>query len=375
MSSRPKRILVLYIDRDDDLGVKAGIRSPIVGREENFKAASSFALRAPEDADVNAMFAAIQTYDNLKAQGFAECEVATITGSPNGGLEADLKISTELDMVLKRFPAESIIMVSDGVDDEQVLPIIQSKVPVISVRRVVVQQSKSVEETYMLLLRYLKKVMEVPHYRRLFLGFPGILTLSLASLALLNLLQYASLLIIMLIGLIMCVKGFSLDERAADYYRRFTHWWSAAPILFFAYFVATITFVVGLYMGATSCYDSLDKGLAYVISMLILAPSPEALLHSIDAFIASALIILVGNTLNSWLADEELVWRNVVGAVFVSLSRQIFIELGMILRRSGSLLILLYWTILTLVVSASLTIIFMVREKFRRKTSKDQKPG
>ena len=53
-----RRILVLYVDRDDDIGVKAKIKTPIIGREDNLKAALSFALSDPEDSDVNALFAA-----------------------------------------------------------------------------------------------------------------------------------------------------------------------------------------------------------------------------------------------------------------------------------------------------------------------------
>jgi len=369
LSKVPKRILVLYVDRDNDLGVKANIKTPIIGREENLKAASIFALKAPDDADINAMFAAIQTYDNLVSQGFAECEIATITGSPEGGLNADLKVQEELDKVLEYFTADSVILVSDGVDDEQVLPIIQSKVPVISVRRVIVQQSKSVEETYVLLVRYLKKILETPHYRKLFLGFPGILVVSLSSLALLNLLQYASIVIAMLVGLVMCIKGFSLDEVITYYYNRFEQWWSTAPILFFAYFISLITATVGIYLSISSSIDYLSKGINYVASIFLLAPSPDALLHAIDAFIASVAIILIGKSLDLWLSDGKGIWRNIVGVVFVILSRQIFVELGLILIRQGSLLVLLYWTILTLIISASITVIFMVREKFKKSSS------
>ena len=155
-----RRILVLYVDRDDDIGVKAKIKTPIIGREDNLKAALSFALSDPEDSDVNALFAAIQLFDSLKKQKDVICEIATISGSPNGGIEADLRIREQLDEVLNRFKPDGVVLVSDGVDDEQVAPIIQSKIPIVSVRRVVVVQSRGVEETYMVLVKYLKKLYE-----------------------------------------------------------------------------------------------------------------------------------------------------------------------------------------------------------------------
>ncbi len=363
MSEVPKRILVLYVDRDDDLGVKAGIKTPLIGREANLKAASIFALKAPEDSDVNAMFAAIQIYDSLRKQGFLECEIATITGSPRGGLEADLKIRRELDEVLKQFSAESVILVSDGVNDEQAIPVVQSRIPVLSVRRVIVQQSKGVEETYILLVRYMRRLLEDPHYRKVFLGFPGVMILSLSIMSVLNLLQYASVAIAALFGLMLFIKGFSLDERFMRCYRRFEHWWSTAPLLFFTYSISLITLIVGLYISVVSCLEYLSAGVAQIASMFILAPSTSSLLHSVDAFLASGIITLIGKALNSWISGERGLWRYSVGCVFLILSRQIFVELGLILIKQGSLLLLLYWIILTVVVSASLTITFILRAK------------
>ena len=60
-----KRILILCVDRDDDLGKKAGIKTPVLGRDENLNAAIALALRDPEEADANAMFEGVRGYDRL----------------------------------------------------------------------------------------------------------------------------------------------------------------------------------------------------------------------------------------------------------------------------------------------------------------------
>ncbi|MCJ7614473.1 DUF373 family protein, partial [Candidatus Bathyarchaeota archaeon] len=49
-AAKAERILVLCVDRDDDLGMKAGINTPVLGRKENVNAAASLALRDPEEA-------------------------------------------------------------------------------------------------------------------------------------------------------------------------------------------------------------------------------------------------------------------------------------------------------------------------------------
>ena len=48
------RTLVLSVDRDDDIGGKAKIESPAVGREACLNAANTLALADTEDSDVNA---------------------------------------------------------------------------------------------------------------------------------------------------------------------------------------------------------------------------------------------------------------------------------------------------------------------------------
>jgi putative membrane protein len=55
------KILVLCIDRDNDIGSKGGIETPIVGRDACINAGTRLALEDPEDADSNAIFGAVKT--------------------------------------------------------------------------------------------------------------------------------------------------------------------------------------------------------------------------------------------------------------------------------------------------------------------------
>ena len=48
-------LLVIAIDRDNDLGRKTGIRSPVIGRDANVKAAIELGLADPEESDTNTM--------------------------------------------------------------------------------------------------------------------------------------------------------------------------------------------------------------------------------------------------------------------------------------------------------------------------------
>ena len=170
------RLLVICIDRDNDVGDKANIQTPVMGRDACIEAAQRLALEDPEDADSNSIFAAIKTYEDMVSRGY-KAEVATVAGSVDRGVTADEKIVREIKELLKTFPATGAVIVSDGEDDESVIPVIQGVLPVVSVKRVVMSVSRTVEYSYAMLGRYLKRVAYDPKYSKFFLGLPGVLLL------------------------------------------------------------------------------------------------------------------------------------------------------------------------------------------------------
>ena len=119
-----ERYLVLCVDRDDDLGRKTGISTPVVGREGVVSAATSLAIADPEEADANSIFAAVKKLDELNRMGLS-CEVAVACGTPNGGFEADRKLRHEVEGVLGSGTYTGIVFVSDGGEDEQIMPVLQ----------------------------------------------------------------------------------------------------------------------------------------------------------------------------------------------------------------------------------------------------------
>jgi len=170
------KLLVICIDRDDDLGRKTGISTPVVGRNACIEAAQRLALEDPEDADSNSIFFAVKTYEDLVSKGY-KTQVVVVTGVENRGVQADEKVASEIKSVLKKFSADGAVIVSDGEDDEMVIPVIQSVIPVISVQRVVMQVSRTIEHSYAVFGKFLKLVMYNPKYSKFFLGVPGILLL------------------------------------------------------------------------------------------------------------------------------------------------------------------------------------------------------
>lgn len=175
-SPTSSRLLVICVDRDNDVGEKAGIVTPVIGRDACIEAAQRLALEDPEDADSNSIFYAIRTYEDLVSKGY-QTEVITVAGTKNRGVEADEKIAVEIRKVLEKFSANGAVIVSDGEDDESVIPIIQNVLPIVSVQRVVMRVSRTVEYSYAVFGKYLKMLIYDSKYSKFVLGVPGILLL------------------------------------------------------------------------------------------------------------------------------------------------------------------------------------------------------
>jgi len=145
------KTLVLCVDRDDDLGTKAGINGPVIGREDNLKASIALGLADPEEVDTNTLLSGLQLYDDLVKRGM-EAEIATIAGDSHVGFQSDLILTNQLENVLEVVKPDRAILVSDGAEDESIYPVISSRVKIDSVRRVYVKQSRSIEGTYHLIM-------------------------------------------------------------------------------------------------------------------------------------------------------------------------------------------------------------------------------
>jgi len=333
-TAKAERILILCVDRDDDLGMKAGIATPVLGRKENINAAASLALRDPEEADANAMFEAVRIFDNLKkgVKGEEEHEVATIAGSDLRGVEADRQLVAELTEVLEKFHATDVILVTDGYTDEMVLPLIESRVPVTSVRRIVVQHSKSIEDSAALFSRYLKILVDNPRYSRMLLGLPGIVLLVLGVLAFTdNGLKYAVPALVVIVGAFLVLRGFRVDKTTRNFYKWITEY-SPPPINVqitgFSAIAGILTILIGGYLGGTAVADVVNTVEPFEnVPMLI----GEFVVGSIYFIITGICVTLSGRAVRWFLERDLRFWRTIVIIVAVAWSSVMFAEAAQIL--------------------------------------------
>jgi putative membrane protein len=161
------RVLVLTVDRDNDLGIKTSIRGPVVGRRQVLTAALKLGIADPEESDTNAILGALSQHDALLENGADEdeVEVAILTGDEKVGVRSDRAIAAQLEEVVSAYQPDEAILITDGAEDEAVLPIIQSQVRIDHVEKIIVKQSKGIEGTYY----YIVKALEDPKWRARFM--------------------------------------------------------------------------------------------------------------------------------------------------------------------------------------------------------------
>ena len=157
------RTLVITVDRDNDLGVKAGIRGSVVGRRQVLTAALRLGIADPEESDTNAILGALHQHDLLAegAEPNDEVEIAILTGDERVGIKSDRNIAQQLEDVISEFQPDRGILVTDGMEDESVLPILSSRLSIDHVEKIIVRQSKGIEGTYY----YIAKAIEDPRWR------------------------------------------------------------------------------------------------------------------------------------------------------------------------------------------------------------------
>ncbi len=199
-----EKILILTVDRDDDVGNLLGVSGPIIGYENNLKLATDLILTDPEESDANAIFGALKKYNDLKKKYVVE--VATLTGHSKENLFfADKNIIDQLQTVLKEYSASGVIFISDGAEDDQVIPIIQNFVPIISKDMVIVKQSKHIESIFYVV----KKALKDPVFSRIILGVPAIILLLLFFIGT----KYTIQILTLVFGVFFLIKGFNLEPK------------------------------------------------------------------------------------------------------------------------------------------------------------------
>ena len=231
-------MFVVCVDRDNDLGRKTKVVGPVIGRERNIEAAQKLILADPEESDANTMFAAVRKLNEAEKE-FKNVEIITLTGAGKTGLNSDKEINRQLDELTKNYIVEGWILVTDGMEDSQVIPLLQSRAKIISTEQVIIKQAQAVESTFYTL----KEVFKDPGVARLFLGVPGLMLLAYFFLG-----AYSIQAMALIAGAYLLLKGFGIEEKIFGFFNILTAsiMEQRASVVF--YFAALLMPFLGLWL-------------------------------------------------------------------------------------------------------------------------------
>jgi putative membrane protein len=267
----------------------------------------------------------VKVYDELSKENLDdEYEVATIAGFELGGIKADRLIRDQLIGVLEKFHANNVILVTDGFGDAELIPIIQSRIPILSIKRVVVKHSEAIEENWALFSRYLRKLIEDPYYSRWFLGVPGVLLIALAVLWFLNT-EYMNIFLFVFFGSLFIIRGFRIDQKIQALI------FPSPPNLvrLFTTITSLIVFGIGIYQTYSGLINIL--GDPYYWYLMIPSVIGYGIRFIVDLVLVAFLIFLIGLTVFLYfMRDHRILWI-AVGVVATLWMREIALQASDIL--------------------------------------------
>jgi putative membrane protein len=310
-------LLVLCVDLDDDLGRKTGVDTPVIGREAVRDTAVALATADPEDSDVNVMFQGLHVLDDLRAEEEEEVEVAAVTGEPGSEVRATRAVGEEIDTVLASLSTgESVraVVITDGAQDESVLPVIRSRVPIDSVRRVVVRQAQDLESMYYTV----KQVLADPETRGTLLVPLGILLLIYPFVTIATFFDVPGAAVIGLIsallGLYTLFRGLALESTVDEAAERIRNLLYAGRVTIITYVVAAALLVVGGVEGVDTL-QAVEAGVPGSPSALTVL---AALVNgAIRWFAAAGITSSLGQVTDEYLADRFR-WRYLNAPFYVA---------------------------------------------------------
>ncbi len=305
-------LLVLCVDLDDDLGRKTGISTPVIGRRDVREAAVELATADPEDSDVNVLFKGLNITESIEDESV---EVAAVTGTNGGDVAANRAVGEEVDTVLASLSTREevrALIVTDGAQDESVVPVIRSRVTVDGVSRVVVRQAQDLESIYYTI----KQVLNDPETRGTLLMPLGILLLMYPLAVLASVFDLPGFVLGVtsgLLGLYLLSRGLGVGEyidSAAEGARRSLY---AGRVTLITYLVAAVLLVIGGVSGVDQletmqAADPGGLGALEVLSALVYG--------AVQWFAAAGATTSLGQITDEYLTDQ-LEWRYLNAPLYV----------------------------------------------------------
>lgn len=285
--------LVVSVDREGDIYRAADVETPVIGREAVRELVTTIGVVDPEDSEVNCLLEALRVADTIRAEG-EETTVAAVSGASDSAVGSDRAIARTIDDLVANHSPDAVIVVLDSAEDERIVPVVESRVRVDSVDRVVVRQSHDLESTYYLLKQFLgdeelRGTVLIPIGLTL-LTFPIIGWFADPATAVAA--------ITAVIGAFLLYKGLGLDEHVETIPAQARDAFYSGRVSIVTYVVAAGLALVGIFAGAL--------GVSNVNTESIIVLSMAFVYHSVPWLALAALTGSTGRLFDEVIRSEEL---------------------------------------------------------------------
>jgi putative membrane protein len=244
--------LVVCIDRAGDL--VAGTDPPVVGREAVESLVVDVGVEDPEDSQVNCLLEALRVSRDLAGGG--DETVVTVLAGTDDTISADRAIARQVERLIDDHDPDSAVVVVDSAEDERLVPIVESRLTVDAVDRVVVRQARDIESTYYLLKQFLadeelRKTVLVPLGVAL-IAYPALWWFTKPSVA--------TGAIVAVVGLFLLYKGLGIDAYLASLPGQVQQALYSGQVALVTYVVAAGLSLVGVFAGAIGVSELGSEG-------------------------------------------------------------------------------------------------------------------
>jgi putative membrane protein len=313
--------LVVYVDRDGGIGRD----SPVVGWEPVQALVTDIGLEDPEDSRVNCLLEALHVARDLR-DGGEDAVVAVVSGGGDG-VNSDRAVASEMDQLVAAHDIDAAIVVTDSAGDDRLVPIIESRVRVDAVDRVVVRQSHDIQSTYYLLKQFLgdeqlRGTVLVPIGAAL-LAVPTLLLLA-------DSIAVALAAIAGVIGLFLLYKGLGIDDLVSTLPARVRTAFYSGQVSLVTYVVGAGLALIGVFAGAIGSTGMEESGELLVVLRF--------LFDSVPWFAIAAMAAATGRLFDELIAEDGVssaLMNLPFGVVAVGLVVRGFT--GYFLERAGAL--------------------------------------
>ena len=279
--------LVVCIDRDSPVADDC----PVVGRNAVERLIVETGILDPEDSRINCLLEGLRVADDLEADG--DDTVLAVVGGAGEAVGADRGIAGQIEDLVSEHDPDSAVVVVDSAEDERLVPIIESRVRVDAVDRVVVRQARDIESTYYLLKQFLadeelRKTVLVPVGIAM-LAFPILLIVADST-------TLAGGAIAAAVGVFLIYKGLGIDSYLSRLPGQIRDALYSGRVSLVTYVVAAGLSIVGAFAGV------LVISPVGATSPFILAN--QFLFESVPWLTAAALAASLGRLLDELLQQE-----------------------------------------------------------------------